>query len=208
MGFSIISIEGADGTGKSTIADLLYHKMVNEFPYLNIEKYHEPMFFKDEIYNTNINDSKYLFLLFLIARKKLIKLIDNGQNKIVIMDRYIDSTFVYQALFQRVIDFDSLIYFHGQIVFENNSYLWPDITFILEADFEDIKKRIKKKNNSKLFDRLQLDYIQSLYKILPIIFSNRIFYFFNTSCLTEEDVVQNMFDIVCRKILRCRLESY
>ncbi|MCS6956121.1 MAG: deoxynucleoside kinase [Candidatus Calescibacterium sp.] len=208
MGFSIVSIEGADGTGKSTIANLLYHKMVSEFSYLSVEKYHEPMFFEEEIYNSSINDSKYLFLLFLVARKKLIKLIDTRQNRIVIMDRYIDSTFVYQALFQRVVDFDSLVYFHQQIVFENNGYFWPDITFILEADLEDIKTRIKKKNNSKLFDGSELEYIQKLYKILPIIFSNRVFYFFNTSVLTKEDVVQNMFDIICKKILNCGFESY
>jgi len=195
---NIISIEGADGSGKSTISSILYNKLKSSGK--NVEKYHEPLFFTEEIYNTDISNSKYLFLLFLTSRKKLIQNIKSEKNKILIFDRYIDSTVVYQVLFEKVIDFNTFIHLHKEIIFEGKD-LFPDITFILEANIDDLKKRIIQKNRSKLFDKSNIEYIQDLYRKLPYLFSNRIFYFFNTSENSPEYVANQILKIINRKIL-------
>ncbi|MCS7165379.1 MAG: deoxynucleoside kinase [Candidatus Calescibacterium sp.] len=201
MSFSIISIEGVDGSGKTTISNLLYQRISYSFPNLNIQKYHEPMFFNHEIYQTSIESSRYLLLLFLTSRKKLIQQVNPNEGQLVIIDRYVDSTFVYQCLFQKAIDFETLMYLHEKIIFEDKLCYWPDITFILEANSQDIKNRIKQKNNSKLFDNCEIEHIMYLYRNLPLIFPNRVFYFFNTSNLSESKIVETMFEIIVKKSL-------
>lgn len=197
---NIISIEGTDGTGKTTISKLLFQKLKENLSEKNIEIYKEPLFFKQEIFNTNIQNPSYLLFLFLTSRTKLIQNLKIG-NKIIIMDRYIESTLVYQVLLQKIIDFETFLYLHQKIIFQNNNNFWPSLTFILEANTNDIKKRIKQKNNTKLFDNYEIQTIQNLYKMIPHILSNRIFYFFNTSEKNPYTIVDEMIQIIKNKII-------
>ncbi|MFN4219482.1 MAG: hypothetical protein ACK4GJ_00990 [bacterium] len=206
---NIISIEGADGVGKSTIANLLYQKISENYPDFLTKLYHEPAYFTEEIYSTNINNlsnQKYLTLLFLISRKKLINnLVNNSQkdkeNQILIFDRYIDSTVVYQVLLQRTIDFNNLIYIHKKLIFEENEL--PSLTFVLEADKQDIINRIQQKKGKKLFDGEieKIELIQNLYKKLPLVFSDRIFFYFNTSKNSPNEIIDKMLRIIESKIV-------
>lgn len=195
----IVSIEGVDGSGKTTVASLLFKELTKCFLDFVVELYHEPAFFTTEIYSTNIHNSKYLTLLFLLSRRKLLQSIKKEKNKIIILDRYIDSTLVYQVLMQKVIDFRNFIYIHQKLIFDFSEF--PDITFVLHANVKDIEKRIKEKQNHKLFDKENLQFIQDLYKKIAFIFSNRLFYFFDTSTTDANKIVEEMLKIIKTKIV-------
>ncbi|MEN3015375.1 MAG: deoxynucleoside kinase [bacterium] len=201
---NILAIEGVDGSGKSTICQKLYERLSTLYPYLKIQKYSEPYFLKEYIYSTPIQQGTHLLLLFLTSRKMLLSnILSNFQNQkpdIILMDRYIDSTLVYQVLLQKAIDFETFTQIHQKIIFDNLD-LYPSLTFILEADPEDIKERIRQKNHKKMFDTYQPEQIMQLYRLLPLIIPDRLFFFFNTSRLSVDEVISKMIKIIVDKII-------
>lgn len=203
----IISFEGVDGVGKTTISKLVYQNLLQEFHNINILMYHEPNYFK-ELFSENSSDNISLLLLFLLSRRKLlleIKQKTQNQNKqtLVILDRYIDSTIVYQILSNKL-DLKTFLQFQDIIFFENeNNY--PLITFILTAQTPEIIKRIQSKGDKFLFDKnidiLKITQIQNLYLTLPKIFANRIFYTIDTTNSDIHKISKEITQIIKEKIL-------
>ena len=152
-----ISIEGFDGTGKSTQASILKKNLDD----LNINSIlvREPgsTSFSEKIReilkeNTEIETLTEL-LLFQASRFELVKkvIIPNLEmGKIVITDRFSDSSLAYQG-YGGGVDI-KLIETLNNI---STSNLKPDLTFLLDLNLESSKKRTFSRNNDEQIDKFE-----------------------------------------------------
>ena len=152
-----ISFEGIEGSGKSYQSKILLKK---------IKKLNIPVVFTREpggnesaeqirnlILSGKINKFDVLTdtLLYLAARNEHIKKFIHPNlkaKKIVICDRYIDSTYAYQSTNNIVIK--KLIDFIHKIIL--NKYK-PNITFILTVNINKAFKRLKKRKKLNRYDK-------------------------------------------------------
>ena len=158
---NFIVFEGVDGSGKSTQIDKLLDRL-NHYN-LRYSLYREPGGepFSEKIReilldkSLEINDRSEM-LLFLAARAQLVNSMihpDIMENKIVICDRFCDSTLVYQG-YGKLID-KKLINLCNDFVTDQ---IKPKLTIILDVSCDVAIKRIGKnkdrmENNSKNFFR-------------------------------------------------------
>lgn len=150
-----ITFEGGEGAGKSTQSKLLYEYLLkSEIPVLLLrEPGGTPIGEKIRSIIIDPENSEMLSvteaLLYAAARAQLVSQVIKpalSEGKIVICDRYIDSSFAYQA-FGRGLGLDAIE--------KINSYaidgFWPDITFYMRLSPEVGFKRKK----GTVFDRLE-----------------------------------------------------
>jgi len=133
--YRYIAIEGIDGSGKTTIANLLYNELSKRYnkiilikePYDNdLSKKIKEIILKE--HEKNLDYGYLLALLFTADRS--IKNIDLkkylNSDYIVISDRSIYSTFSYQILYEGInIEWLKCV---------SKYIIRPDITFILDVD--------------------------------------------------------------------------
>lgn len=157
-----ITFEGIDGSGKSTALKKIKEHIKNNYDINNFLFTREPGGFNlkecEEIRKilldkNNIIDPMTEALLYLASRKmhvdRLIKpSIEN--NKIVLCDRFYDSSFAYQGN-ARGIGMD-LIQDLNMKVLDNYK---PDFTFYFRIDFETSMERMIKNNRN--LDRLETE---------------------------------------------------
>ena len=152
-----ISIEGFDGTGKSTQASILKKNLDD----LNIDSIlvREPgsTSFSEKIReilkeNTEIETLTEL-LLFQASRYELVKKVitpNLEMGKVVITDRFSDSSVAYQG-YGGGLDI-KLIETLNNI---STSNLKPDLTFLLDLNLESSKKRTFSRNNDEQIDKFE-----------------------------------------------------
>ena len=152
-----ISIEGFDGTGKTTQASILKKNLDD----LNIDSIlvREPgsTSFSEKIReilkeNTEIETLTEL-LLFQASRYELVKkvIIPNLETgKVVITDRFSDSSIAYQG-YGGGLDI-KLIETLNNI---STSNLKPDLTFLLDLNLENSKKRTFSRNDDEQIDKFE-----------------------------------------------------
>ncbi len=78
----IVSFEGIDGVGKSTIVSQVYQRLLKDenISYEKILSYPEPYYFRD-LLEQEKEDNISLLLLFLLSRRKLLqKIIKETEN--------------------------------------------------------------------------------------------------------------------------------
>jgi dTMP kinase len=139
----IISFEGGEGAGKTThAAHLCSYLSKKELPWLSIR---EPggssiseeiraLFLKEGL------DTMTELLLVLASRKQNIKeLIEPGLEKgsTIIVDRFIDSTIVYQGI-AGGLGIETV----RHLMEQTGTWLEPDLTFVLDIDPAAALKRI------------------------------------------------------------------
>ena len=133
-----ISFEGGEGSGKSTQINLISKSLKNDnFPYLlTREPGGTPV--GEEIRKILVSgnveklDSYSELLCFTASRRQHLKEVivpALKKGNIVICDRYIDSTLVYQGLVGGV-DQRTIIELHNKFCFN----LYPDLTILLDVD--------------------------------------------------------------------------
>lgn len=166
---NFITFEGGEGSGKSTQAKLLYSSIKNislkatltREPGGNIsaEKIRKLIV---ESQKTVLDPLSELLLIYAARNEHLKKTIIPKliKNEIVLCDRYIDSTFIYQIkvkkLEQRIFN-----YLNKIVV---NSYL-PRLSFIIDLDPEiGIKRSLKIKQKETKFEKLPISFHQSVRK--------------------------------------------
>ena len=148
----LITFEGGEGTGKSTQSKLLYDYLKSKTTDVILTR--EPGGCKESenirnlLVKGNINkwDPITESLLHNAARREHIKNIIKPallKNKIVICDRYIDSTMAYQGIGQGVnLNFLNIL---SKEVTEN---IVANITFIFDIDPDISLKRAKKRDKN------------------------------------------------------------
>lgn len=156
-----IVFEGIEGSGKSYQARILYNQLRKKNK--NIILTREPggtksaeiirkIILKDYFEkNKKIKFDKYTdTLLYLAARNEHIKnkispALKN--KKIIICDRFIDSTLAYQVYGKKV-SFKFINNIHKKIL----GKIKPDITFVLKVKKTSFKKRLKKRKSKNRYD--------------------------------------------------------
>lgn len=134
----IIVIEGLDGTGKSTIVDLLFNKLKKEN--IKIKKVHYEKEFLNEksIDNQNIINYTERCSIWIKAFNVFIKNISNSNYDLIICDRYIYSLFAYTKILAP--EMNSLV--------SELNYKKPFLKVLLTLDEKIRINRIKKRENA------------------------------------------------------------
>ena len=163
-----ISFEGGEGVGKSTQIDLLKKDLINN--QFNVVSTREPGGTKEaeELRKFLVTGDKKAWdpfsesLIFNAIRREhlnkiILPAIKNGS--VVLCDRFIDSTIVYQGLVGKVKEKD-LLELHKKYCYN----LYPDITFFLNlSPQKGLKRALKRQNTTEnRFENLGLTYHQKI----------------------------------------------
>ncbi len=204
-----IVFEGIEGCGKSYQSKKLYNNLKRlKIPViLTREPGGTPsaeiirnLILKD-YYNFKAKEkfNKYTdTLLYLAARNehiinKIAPSIKKG--KIVISDRYIDSTFAYQV-YGKGVNKKFIQNIHKFILMN----IKPDITFILKVKYDISKKRLKKRKTKNRYDKFSRSfYIQTQKAFLKIAKNKRNYYVLDASNDTP-DLEKKILSIIKNKL--------
>lgn len=159
MGY-FISIEGADGTGKSTVMNAIRDFFSDRGVQVVLSREPGGVPISEAIREILLSsaypemDARTEALLFAAARRqhyveKLLPLLDTG--RIVVLDRFIDSSIVYQG-YARGIGPDAVEEIND---FALNGFR-PDLTLLLDMDVDAAFERIAK-NPSREVNKLDLE---------------------------------------------------
>jgi len=202
--FYFIVFEGVEGTGKSYQINKLYQKLQSRK--LNVIKTREPGGTKtaEKIRNlifsreSNSFDKLTDFYLMCASRNEHVQkllLSAKTQKKIVLCDRFIDSTYAYQVIGNKIDKHINLL---------NQNYilqgLKPDITIILKSNFKMIFTRIKKRKKSNKFDKLKIDFykkVQNTYTKRAL--GKKNYYIFDSS-KNNPNLEKKIFELVIKKL--------
>ena len=191
----LYSFEGCDGSGKSTLSKAVYNELKEaQEPVLLLR---EPDALRKEIMSlvaSKNTPKETIFYLFMADRAYNQPLIKSYLNKgyIVLLDRYIDSTYAYQG-FGQGIPLELIKYL-------NQKFIEPRRTFFLNLPVQESWNRIKNKQKDS-FELEGLEYQQTIYagyKSAAIFNSYR----FKTldGTLPLEALVQEVKDIILTDI--------
>jgi dTMP kinase len=202
--FFFIVFEGIEGTGKSYQINKLYSNLKKKN--LDVVKTREPggspeseqirnlIFSKKSIKFDKLTD----FYLMNAARNEHIKktlLAARKQKKIVISDRFTDSTYVYQVIGNKIDKKINLI--NQKYILKN---LKPNLTIVLKAHFSATSSRIKKRKNNNKFDKLKnIFYKKAQNTYLSLAKRKKNYLVFDSSKNTSE-LEKKIFNIVLKKI--------
>ncbi len=133
-------------------------------------------------------------LLYLAARNEHVKLkIEPSlkKNKVVICDRFIDSTIAYQVFGKKV-----------NINFINNIHKFilngikPNLTFVLKVSSQSSRKRLLKRKTKNRYDNFPQIFYNSVQKaFLKIAKKKKNYYIFDSS-LNNTSLEKKIFNIV------------
>ncbi|MGP1608900.1 MAG: dTMP kinase [Clostridium sp.] len=206
-----ITVEGNEGSGKTTAVALLKEKLVelrdeNKIEY-NVCLTREPGGIKisEEIRkiildteNTNM-DLECEALLYAAARAQNVHevLIPKLKEKnIVLCDRYLDSSLVYQG-YARGIGIDEVYELNK---FAIKGYL-PNLTFLLKIPHEKGIERIRKRKEINRLDKESLDFhkkVEEGYDIIAKKYSDRIIII--DAEQTTNEIVEEMLGYILKYI--------
>jgi len=202
--FYFIVFEGVEGTGKSFQINKLYKNLTSKN--LEIVKTREPggsstaekirklIFSKKSDLFDRLTD----FYLMCASRNEHIKktlLPAKKLKKIVICDRFIDSTYAYQVIGNKI---DKRL----NIVNQNHilKKLKPNLTIVLKSNFKTIFARIQKRKKINKFDKLKINFYKKAQNAyISKAKTNKNYYIFDSSENTP-DLEQKIFQLVIKKL--------
>ena len=137
-------------------------------------------------------------LLYLAARNEHVKnkiLPALNQKKIIICDRFIDSTFAYQVYGKKVSkNFIDII--HKYIL----KGIKPSITFVLKVSKKSSKLRLKKRKTKNRYDNFAQSFYNKAQNSFIKLAKNKKNYFILDSSLNNSDLEKKIFKIICKKL--------
>ena len=202
--FFFIVFEGVEGTGKSYQINKLFNKLVNrKFKVIKTrepggsvtaEKIRNLIFSKESNHFDKLTD----FYLMNAARNEHVKktlLLAKKQKKIIISDRFIDSTYAYQVIGNKIDKNINII--NQQYILKG---LKPDLTIVLKANFKSIFSRMKKRKENNKFDKLKIDFYKKAQNAYLDLAKNNNNYFIFDSSVDSPDLEKKIFKLVFNKI--------
>ena len=156
-----ITFEGPEASGKSSQILLLQKYLkVNKKPFIITRepggtKLAEKLRKLILSNKTNINNIEEILLL-MAARSNHINTIikpNLKKGKVVISDRFADSTFVYQG-FVNNFGISKAKKLHSNIL----DNFFPDFTFVFDLSVNEILKRLKKRKSKNKYDKINFDF--------------------------------------------------
>jgi dTMP kinase len=202
--FYFIVFEGIEGTGKSYQINKLYKK-------LNIKKYNvvktrEPggtntaEVIRNLIFSKNSNNFDALtdyYLLCASRNEHVKKFLHQAKKskKIVLCDRFTDSTYAYQVIGNKI---------DNRLNTLNQNYilkgLKPNLTILLKSNFKSIFSRIQKRKKNNKFDKLKIDFYKKAQRaFLSKAKKNKNYCIFDSSSNTP-DLEKEIFKLIVKKL--------
>ncbi len=135
-------------------------------------------------------------LLYLAARNEHIKNKIKPallKKRIVICDRFVDSTLAYQV-YGKKINKSFIHHIHKYIL----QGIKPNITFILKVSTKSSKSRLKKRRSKNRYDNFSQSFYTKVQKSFLKIAKNKKNYFLLDSSLNNSDLENKIFKIVCK----------
>ncbi len=155
-----ITFEGGEGSGKSTVADIIYKKLLEENYPIVLSREPGGVKIAEQIRNVILDksntelDNRTEALLFAASRRQhLVEKIWPAlkENKIVLCDRYLDSSLAYQGGGKNL-GVDEVLNIN---LFATENTL-PDLTILFDLDPQIGLDRINKNKNREV-NRLDLE---------------------------------------------------
>ena len=204
-----IVFEGVEGCGKSYQSKKLYKKLKQKK--IDTILTREPggtksselirnLILKDYFKkNTKDKFDKYTdTLLYLAARNEHIKNKIKPalkQKKIVICDRFTDSTIAYQVYGKKV-DIKFINRVHKKILYG----IKPNIVFILKVSTKSSKKRLKKRKIKNRYDKFPQSFYINAQKSFIKIAKNKKNYFVLDSSSNDNSLEKKIFNIISKRL--------
>ena len=200
-----IVFEGVEGCGKSYQSKKLYNRLKKDK--IDTILTREPggtksselirnLILKD--YFTKNNKKKFDkytdTLLYLAARNEHIKnkikpaLI---KKKVVICDRFIDSTIAYQVHGKKV-DINFINNIHRKILQD----IKPNVVFVLKVSKNSSRKRLKKRKTNNRYDNFPQSFYNKAQKSFIKLAKNKKNYFILNSSLNDDSLEDKIFNII------------
>ena len=202
--FYFIVFEGIEGTGKSYQINKLYKKL-NVKKY-NVVKTREPggtstaEVIRNLIFSKNSNNFDALtdyYLLCASRNEHVKKFLHQAKKskKIVLCDRFTDSTYAYQVIGNKI---------DNRLNTLNQNYilkgLRPNLTILLKSNFKSIFSRIQKRKKNNKFDKLKIDFYKKAQRaFLSKAKKNKNYYIFDSSNNTP-DLEKEIFKLIVKKL--------
>jgi len=202
--FFFIVFEGIEGTGKSYQIKKLYNNLKKNK--INVVKTREPggsttaekirnlIFSKKAMKFDKLTD----FYLMNAARNEHFKktlLVAKKQKKLLISDRFTDSTYAYQVIGNKIDKKINLI---------NEKYILkgfkPNLTIILKANFNTIYYRIKKRKGNNKFDKLKTNFYKKAQNAYLELAKKKKNYLVLDASKNTTELEKKIFNIVLSKI--------
>ena len=118
-----------------------------------------------------------------------------NQKKIIICDRFTDSTFAYQVYGKKVSkNFIDII--HKYIL----KGIKPSITFVLKVSKKSSKLRLKKRKTKNRYDNFAQSFYNKAQNSFIKLAKNKKNYFVLDSSLNNSDLEKKIFKIICKKL--------
>ena len=198
----IIVFEGIDCSGKSlhikSVANYLRKK---KLPFISIR---EPggninsEKIRKLILNENINFDQLtdLFLIFASRNENINKIIKkNYKKKIIIIDRFVDSTMAYQHYGMEI---------NKLLIKRINNYLIKNMkisfTFLNVVNEKNLKKRLRLRKNLNRYDKFDIKFYKKVQKGFLKISKNKKNYFVLESSLNDNSLEREILKITLRKL--------
>ena len=204
-----IVFEGIEGSGKSFQAKTLYKKLKKKFK--NILLTREPggtkgaeiirkIILKDYFEkNKKIKFDKYTdTLLYLAARNEHIKnkiIPAIKRKKIIICDRFVDSTLAYQVYGKKV-SLQFIKNIHKQIL----GSLKPDLVFVLKVKKQSFLQRLKKRRTRNRYDNFPTKFYLEAQKAFLNLSRNKKQYIVLDSSDNTPELQDKLLNIVLKKM--------
>ena len=204
-----VVFEGIEGSGKSFQAKTLYKKLKKKFK--NILLTREPggtkgaetirkIILKDYFEkNKKIKFDRYTdTLLYLAARNEHIKnkiIPAIKRKKIIICDRFVDSTLAYQVYGKKV-SLQFIKNIHKQIL----GSLKPDLVFVLKVKKESFLQRLKKRKTKNRYDNFPTKFYLNAQKAFLNLSRNKKNYIVLNSSNNTPELQQKVLNIVLKKM--------
>ena len=205
-----VVFEGIEGSGKSYQSNRLYQKLKQKkFPVIltrepggtkTAEKIRnvilDDYFHKDSDKQFDKNTDT---LLYLAARNEhLINRIFPAikKNKIVICDRFIDSTFAYQ-IYGKSVSKDLVDGIHKHIL----GNIKPNLTILLTVKISKALSRLKKRKKKNRYDKFSKNfYIKAQNAFVKISKKNKKKYLVLDSSNDDKKIEQKIFEVILNRI--------
>ena len=162
-----ITIEGGEGSGKTTLAKNLYEKYKKEDFDVILTREPGGNEIAEQIRNIIVNndiDIKTQILLFTAVRRihcKDVILPALKNNKMVICDRYVTSSLVYQGLVGGL-SIEEIMRLQKLAIYDNGVGVIPDVEFILDVNAKKGLERIKNRTTNNIYDAKSIEYHESI----------------------------------------------
>ena len=201
----VIVFEGIETSGKSTsLKNAIKYLKKNKIKYITFrepggtklsEKLRSLMLNK----KSNLNIKTDLFLLMASRSENVDKILKkNFKNKVVLIDRFVDSTLAYQH-YGMGLDKDLILKMNNFLL----GNLKPKFTFLSVVNKKNMLKRLKSRKNNNKYDTFKFNFYNKVQKgFLKIANKNKSKYLILDSNKDNLKIIENKIINVLKKILK------